>query len=122
MKSSNFGYYIIIKVDPCHSINIIKYGAGKTKVTVTGPVVDQEYYKERKPWTMYGENVQVVDNNEHLGQIIGDRQEEKNLDLRIDKARKSLFSLLGPAFAYKCLVSPAVKLHLYRTYTCPILT
>ena len=28
----------------------VKYGAAKTKVTITGPVVDQDYYKERKPW------------------------------------------------------------------------
>ena len=78
----------------------VKYGAAKTKVTVTGPAVDQEYYKERKPWTMDGETVQVVDNNEHLGQIIGVRQEEQNIDLRIKKGRNSLFSLLGAAFAY----------------------
>ena len=99
----------------------VKYGAAKTKVTITGPAVDQDYYKDRKPWTMEGETVQVVDTNEHLGQIIGDRQEERNIDLRIKKARNSLFGLLGPAFAYKCLISPAVKLHLYRTYVCPIL-
>ena len=97
----------------------VKYGAAKTKVTVTGPVVDQDYYKESKPWTMEGEKVQVVDNNEHLGQIIGVRQEERNVDLRVKKARNSLFSLLGPALAYKCLMSPAVKLHLFRTFTCP---
>ena len=78
----------------------VKYGAAKTKVTVTGPAVDQEYYKERKPWTMDGETVQVVDNNEHLGQIFGVRQEEQNIDLRIKKGRNSLFSLLGAAFAY----------------------
>ena len=83
--------------------------------------MEQDYYKERKPWTMEGEKVQVVDNNEHLGQIIGNRQEEKNGDLRIVKARNSLFSLLGSAFSYKCLVSPAVKLHLYRTFACPVL-
>ena len=29
--------------------------------------------------------------------------------------------MLGAAFAFKCLLSPAVKIHLFRTYTCPIL-
>jgi hypothetical protein len=29
--------------------------------------------------------------------------------------------MLGPAFAFKCLLSPVVKIHLFRTYTCPIL-
>ena len=51
----------------------------------------------------------------------GVSQEQKNVDARIDKGRKNLFGLLGPAFAYKCLLSPLVKMHLFRTYTCPIL-
>jgi hypothetical protein len=46
---------------------------------------------------------------------------KKNVDLRLKKGRGSLFSLLGPAFSYRCLLSPVVKLHLYRTFTCPIL-
>ena len=29
--------------------------------------------------------------------------------------------MLGAAFSFKCLLSPVVKIHLYRTYTCPIL-
>ena len=29
--------------------------------------------------------------------------------------------MLGPAFSYKCLLSPVLKLYLYRTFTCPIL-
>ena len=32
-----------------------------------------------------------------------------------------MFSLLGPAFQYKSLISPAVKIHLFRTYACSIL-
>ena len=53
--------------------------------------------------------------------IRGERQIEKNVDLRIKKSRNSLFGLLGPAFQYKNLLSPAVKIHLIRTYSCPIL-
>ena len=45
----------------------------------------------------------------------------KNVDLRITKSRKALFSLLGPAFAYKCSISPVVKLHLLRTFINPVL-
>ena len=71
---------------------------------------------------MDGEKVNVVEDNEHLGQIIsGERQIIKNIDLRITKSRNSLFSLLGPAYQYKCLMSPAVKIHLFRTYACAIL-
>ena len=54
-------------------------------------------------------------------QISDVQQEQKNVDLRLRKGRGSLFNLLGSAFAYKCLLSPAVKLHLYQTFDCPIL-
>ena len=66
--------------------------------------------------------VEVVENNEHLGQIVsGKSQELKNVVLKLSKGRKSLFGLLGAGFAFKSLLSPVLKLHLYRTYTCPIL-
>ena len=71
---------------------------------------------------MDGKQIEVVENNEHLGQIVsGVKQEEKNVDLRISKARKALFGLLGPAFSYSCLLSPILKLHLYKTFVCPVL-
>ena len=67
------------------------------------------------------ETIKVVEDNEHLGQIVsGIDQMSKNVDLRIKKGRKSLYGLLGPAFAYKCLLSPTLKIHFYRTYICPI--
>ena len=41
----------------------------------------------------------VSENNDHLGQIVsGVDQEQKNVDLKIIKARNALFGLLGPAF------------------------
>ena len=66
--------------------------------------------------------IDVVENNEHLGQIVsGCRQEEKNIELRIRKSQNSLFALIGPAFSFTCLLSPVLKLHLYRTFVCPVL-
>ena len=104
------------------SLYRIKYGASKTKITVSGPVIDIDYYCDTKPWTMDGQSIAVVENNEHLGQIVsGQRQEEKNIELRIKKSQNSLFALLGPAFSFRCLLSPVVKLHLYRTFVCPVL-
>ena len=98
------------------------YGADKTKVTVVGSKPDMDFYKETSPWHLNGVKLEVVENNEHLGQIVsGLKQEEKNINLRISKSRNSLFSMLGPAFAYKCLLSQNVKIHLYRTFICPIL-
>ena len=71
---------------------------------------------------MDGEKIDVVENNDHLGLIIsGDRQYEKNIDLKIKKSRNSLFTLLGPAFQYKCMMSPGVKIHLFRIYICSTL-
>jgi hypothetical protein len=71
---------------------------------------------------MNDEVVKVVEDNEHLGQVVSGRnQEENNVDLRITKGRKCLFGLLGVGFAFKCFLSPVVKLHSYRTYVCPVL-
>ena len=100
----------------------IQYGVLKTKITVSGPDVDVQYYKDTQPWNMAGQPIEVVENNEHLGQILsGSRQEEKNVDLRIKKSINILFALLGTAFSFKCLLSPVVKFHLYRTFVCPAL-
>ena len=100
----------------------VTYGAAKTKVTVVGSACDMDYYREIRPWNLNGEVVKVTVNNDHLGQIVsGTDQEQKNVELRIEKGRKSLFGMLGPAFAHKCLVSPVVKFHLFRTYTSPII-
>ena len=42
-----------------------------------------------------------------IGQIVsGVVQEQKNIDLRIEKGRGNLFGMLGPAFSFKCLLSP----------------
>ena len=100
----------------------LKYGATKTKITVVGSTIDMQYYMDTTPWTMDNETVKVVEDNEHLGQIVsGSQQELKNIDLRISKGRKNLFGLLGAAYSYKCLLSPVLKVHLFRTYTCPII-
>ena len=100
----------------------ITYGASKTKITVSGLDIDRKVYGDTKPWSMSGVPIELVEDNDHLGQIVsGANQAIKNVDDRIKKGRGSLYKLLGPAFAYKCLLSPLVKLHLYRTYTCPIL-
>ena len=100
----------------------ISYGASKTKVSVSGPERDIHYYQSVNTWTMYGERVKVVTDNDHLGQVVSRiDQQQKNIGVRIKKTRNYLFSLLGPAFSYKCHVSPIVKLHLFRTFMCPIL-
>ena len=48
----------------------IKYGAAKTKITVVGSDVDMDYYSDTTPWRMDGATVKVVENNDHLGQIV----------------------------------------------------
>ena len=106
----------------CGKMYRIEYGASKTNITISGSETDRNYFKEVSPWQMNGDTVKVADDNEHLGLIIsGSKQVEKNIDMKIQKARKSLFSLLGTGFAYKCTLSPSLKLYLYRTYTSPIL-
>ena len=100
----------------------VTYGADKTKITISGPQCDIDYYKEIKPWRIYGETVSVVSENEHLGQIVSDnKQKFKNVENRIIKARKSLFSILGSGFSYRSHLSPSLKIHAFRTLICPIL-
>ena len=100
----------------------VTFGAAKTKITIVGSELDRNYYSDVAPWRLGGEKVKVTDDNEHLGQLVsGVSQEQKNVDLRIQKGRKNIFGMLGPAFSYKCLLSPDLKIHLFRTYTSPII-
>ena len=100
----------------------LRFNASKTKIVVTGSKLDMAYFKETAQWTLNGETISVVDNNEHLGLVVaGLEEEQKNVDQNILKCRKSLFALLGPVFAYKCLLSPLLQLHLWRTCSYPSL-
>ena len=100
----------------------LQFNADKTKIVVTGSKVDMAFYKDTTPWTLNGETIKVVEKNEHLGLIVaGLNEEQRNIDENICKCRTSLFALLGPAFAYKCLLSPVVQIHLWRTCSLPVL-
>ena len=52
----------------------IKYCAAKTKVTVVGSEIDQNYFIDVKPWIMDNKVVQVVTDNKHLGQIVSGKK------------------------------------------------
>ena len=91
----------------------VTYGAAKTKVTVVGSRVDVDYFHDVKPWVMDGKMVQVVEDNEHLGLVVSnDNQAQKNVDLKVQKGRSNIFTLLGSGYAYKSHLSPVLKLHL----------
>ena len=82
---------------------------------------DMEYYKDVQPWIMDDTPVSVAEDNDHLGLIVsGISEETKNVDLKLKKARGALFNLIGPVFSYKCLLSPSLQLHLFRTFVSPI--
>ena len=100
----------------------LQFNAAKTKIVVTGSKVDMSFYKDTAPWSLNGEKISVVDKNEHLGLIVsGSDEESSNVDENINKCRASMFALLGPAFAFKCLLSPLVQLHIWRTCCLPVL-
>ena len=100
----------------------LQFNADKTKIVVTGSKQDMAFYKDTTPWTLNGETIKVVDKNEHLGLVVaGVDEEQRNIDENISKCRTSLFALLGPAFAYRCLLSPVVQVHLWRACSLPVL-
>jgi hypothetical protein len=100
----------------------VVFNAEKTKIIVTGSKIDMKYYQDICPWSLNGEKISVAINNDHLGLIVsGLDEEQKNVDNNINKCRKSIFGLLGPAFAYSVKVSPAVQLHLWGVYCLPVL-
>ena len=58
----------------------------------------------------------------NLGLIVsGLDEEKKNIDRNITQCRGSLFTLLGPALSFKSKLSPLVQLHIWRTYSLPVL-
>ena len=70
---------------------------------------------------MNGEIITVKEDNDHLGLIVSNlSEEEKNVDLKLKKARGSLFKLLGPSFSSQCMLSPSLKLHLFKTFVASI--
>ena len=100
----------------------VVYNGEKTKLVVTGSPIDMKYYEDTTPWTLNGERIKVVENNDHLGLIVSGRSEEqKNIDQNIQHCINSLFALLGPAYAFNCQLSPAVQVHLWKTYNLPVL-
>ena len=100
----------------------VVFGADKTKAVITGSKIDMQYFKDVKMWTLFDDQINVTDENDHLGLIVsGCDEERKNIDKNIQSCRKSLFALLGPAFAYQCKLSPTVQAHLWQVYCQPIL-
>ena len=51
----------------------------------------------------------------------GLNEELKNVDKKLDSARKTLFDLLGNIFSFKCKLSPVVSLHVWSIYVHPVL-
>ena len=100
----------------------VEFSAKKMKITVIGSKVDQKYWKDTSPWSMNNINIEVVEDNEHLGQIIsGVNPVQKNIDLNIDKTRKCLFSLMGHPFSHQSQVNPSIQHSTWTIYVCPVL-
>ena len=76
------------------------------RVTVTGPTCDMDFFQDSTPWVLDGNNIPVETENDHLGLIVSGTDEiERNVEMKLEKGRKSLFALLGPAFAYKVSIN-----------------
>ena len=98
------------------------FGADKTKVTVTGSKQDMQYYSSIPIWSLYGEKLDVCEDNDHLGMVVsGIDEETKNIDKNIRSARNTLYSFLGNIFSYKCKLSQVVQYHTWSVYVKPVL-
>ena len=98
------------------------FGAEKTKVTVTGSRHDIQYYKDINIWSLYGEKLNMSEDNEHLGQVVsGIDEERKNVDKNIMATRDTLFGFLGNIFSYKFKLSQAVRYHTWSVFIIPVL-
>ena len=88
------------------------FNANKTRIVITGSKVDISYYREIQPWQLHGETILVVDTNDNLSlNDSGMNEEQKNVDQNIQNCRKSLVSLLGAAYSYKCMLSPVTQVY-----------
>ena len=100
----------------------IFFSAGKMIITIFGSKKDQKYWQITKPWSMDNKTIDVVINNEHLGQVIsGENATQKNVDNNIVKTRKCLFSLLGSPFSTSSNVNPSTQYNTWSIYAAPIL-
>ena len=58
----------------------VKYNPSKTKIVISGPTIDHNYYHDVNPWSMYGQTVTVTTDIQHLRQVIsGSQQIETNV-------------------------------------------
>ena len=68
------------------------FGANKTKVTITGSKHDMQFYKDNNIWQLYGEKLEVAEDNDHLGLVVsGLHKELKNIDKNIKSASRVAF-------------------------------
>ena len=52
---------------------------------MSGSDIDRKFYSDTIPWSMGGVPIEVVEDNDHLGQIVsGVNQVIKNIDNRIN--------------------------------------
>ena len=81
-----------------------------------------QYYQDINIWSLYGEKLEVTENNDHLGLIVSGVDEElKNIDKNIKSARDTLFGFLGNIFSYKCKLSVSLQYNTWQVYIRPVL-
>ena len=100
----------------------LEFGTDTTNVTVTGSKIDMDFYQDVNLWTLYGDRLNVTEENDHLGLIVSGRDEvSKNDEKNIRSTRGMLFKLFGNVFAYKCNLSPSLQYHTWQVYVKPVL-
>ena len=69
-------------------LSLLKICTQKTKITIVGSKIDTKYYQDVSPWKMEDEIVKVVEDNDHLGQVVSGTDQVKILIILISNSLK----------------------------------
>ncbi len=73
-------------------------------------------------WTIYGDTMPVVEETTHMGILRSSNSEEATVKDNMNKARRTIYSLMAAGLHGENGLDPETSIHLYQTYVTPVLT
>ena len=79
-------------------------------------------YPEDETWKLNSKDMPVVDSSTHMGIVrASTNQEMKNIECNIQKARRTVYSLMGTGLHGENGLDPEAAISLFQTYVIPVL-